>query len=192
MYSEFTTNRAWQARTRRDLIIEVWEALNCDSTGAAELGVIQKALCEKFGRGAVESPASIARTLADEGATLRHPEVLMSDSQWREERLEKIGIELRCSTIIEATATIQQLSARRKELLNEEHSDTQLVRDFAVTLKHQADALSHSPILDRNERQIAREFARWLTIWMQDPDLFDDWLKLRQRSPEFQGDSEQK
>lgn len=186
MYSKLLTNRAWRARTKRDLIIEIWEVLDSQSIGGAELEVIQKALCERFGTGAAESPAAIARTLAEEGATLRHPEVLTFDSQWREGRLEKIGIEMRCSTIKEAIATVQELSARRKELLNEDHVDAQLIKDFAVTLKQEAEALSRSAVLDLNERQIAREFSRWLTIWIQDPDLFDEWLKLRQRSPEFQ------
>src|SRR6266446_7946862 len=71
------------ARTKEDLIVEVWEQLDCDSVGAAELEQIQKAIRERFGEGAVDSPASIARLLADEGAILRHPEVLECDADWR-------------------------------------------------------------------------------------------------------------
>ena len=183
---DVATNRARQTQTKRDLMIEVWEALDCESIGATELAVIQKSLREKFGSGAVESPAAIARTLADEGATMRHPEILMFDSQWRQERLEKVGIELRWATIGEAVATIHQLSARRKELLDEDCGDVQLISDLAATFKRQAEAFSRSPIIDSTERQIAKEFARWLTIWMQNPDLFDEWLKLRQLSPDFQ------
>src|SRR5215208_1599577 len=65
--------RKWKARTKRDLMIEVWEHLDCESVVARE----------RFGEGAVESPASVARLLADEGAELRHAEVLELDAQRR-------------------------------------------------------------------------------------------------------------
>src|SRR6267142_7178919 len=74
----------WNSETRHDLIIEVWEDLDCDSVGARELEQIQEALRERFGEGAQDSPASIARTVADEGAVLRHPEVFDYDAKWRE------------------------------------------------------------------------------------------------------------
>ena len=81
--------RSWSARNKRDLIIEVWEYLDCESVGASELEQIQQALTEKFGAGALTSPASIARTVADEGAALRHPEVFQCDLKWREQNLKK-------------------------------------------------------------------------------------------------------
>src|SRR5678816_973680 len=73
----------WKSRTRHELIIEVWEALDCESVGARELLAIQDALRETLGEGAVVSPASIARVVVDEGAVLRHPEVLNCDVKWR-------------------------------------------------------------------------------------------------------------
>src|SRR6266852_484964 len=76
-----------RASTRRDLLIEVWEALDCESVGARELEQIQQVLHEKLGAGAIESPATIARVVADEGAALRHPEVFESDLKWREGKL---------------------------------------------------------------------------------------------------------
>jgi hypothetical protein len=73
---ESMSERKWKSRTKRDLMIEVWEALDCESVGAIELEAIAQAVREKFGEGAVESHASVARLLADEGAELRHAEVL--------------------------------------------------------------------------------------------------------------------
>src|SRR6185436_14190437 len=80
--------RNWQARSIPDLIIEVWEALDCESVGTHELEQIQEALREKFGEGALTSPAAIARAVADEGAVLRHPEVFECDLMWRKRLLE--------------------------------------------------------------------------------------------------------
>src|SRR5438270_11000439 len=67
--------REWKSRTKRDLMIEVWEHLDGGTVGARELEAVAEAVRERFGEGAVESPAAIARLLADEGAELRHSEV---------------------------------------------------------------------------------------------------------------------
>ena len=75
--------KEWEARTKRELMIEVWEHLDCESVGAKELEAVREAVRERFGEGAVESPARVARVLADEGAELRHAEVLAMDVQWR-------------------------------------------------------------------------------------------------------------
>ena len=56
------TVKGWNARSRQDLIIEVWEDLDCESVGARELEQIQHALREQYGEGGLESPAAIART----------------------------------------------------------------------------------------------------------------------------------
>ena len=70
--------------TRSELIVETWKKLDSESLGATELEEIQKVLAATFGESGVESPASIARTLADIGVTLRHPEILVFDSAWRD------------------------------------------------------------------------------------------------------------
>ena len=71
---------------REQLILEVWGETGLETAGADELEIIQKALLEKFGAQGRESPASIARVLADHGARLGHPEILQADSRWREQQ----------------------------------------------------------------------------------------------------------
>ncbi len=29
------------------------------------------------------------------------------------------------------------------------------------------------------------EIAEWFTVWLQTPEIFDDWLELRRRSANF-------
>ena len=60
--------RMWQSRTKNDLIIEVWEKLDCENVGAAEIEAIEVVVKEQYGEAAVDSPMIIARLLADEGA----------------------------------------------------------------------------------------------------------------------------
>src|SRR5918997_5969341 len=73
----------WTSRTKTDLIIEVWEKLDCESIGAAEIEAIETVVREKYGASAVESPMIIARLLADEGAELRHAEIMELDVERR-------------------------------------------------------------------------------------------------------------
>jgi hypothetical protein len=183
-----TSQSRWNSRTKQELIIEVWEALDCESVGARELEQIQEALREKFGAGARESPAEIARTVADEGAVLRHPEVFDFDLKWREQHLfETLSLEsLSFANLAEASRSIKKLDSLRKEL---DQADDQLglsrLREVVLKLKHDTQLVAQSKILEKMVRMEAKEIVQWLAIWLQDPKIFEDWLSLRKRSPEF-------
>lgn len=177
-------NKKWQARNKRDLIIEVWEFLDCESVGTRELKEIQKAVRERFGDGARESPASIARTVADEGAVLRHPEVFEYDLKWRERNLvdHGPGAELKFSSIPEALASF----ARLEELnMNADEGRLNQLRDTVLRARQDSQLIGRSKIIEDGEREEAKEIHQWLTVWLQSPQLFSDWLELRRRSPEF-------
>jgi len=185
--SKMKANR-WRARTKRDLIIEVWEDLDCDSVGAQELQQIQKVVSESFGEGAWESPAAIARTLADEGAVLRHPEVLDFDTQWREQNLTTLLLpdELNFSDLVESSKSITRLDELRRRLEGEgDQVRLRRLRELALSIKRESQRLARSKIAGEKKRAEAREIAQWLTVWLQEPDMFEDWLSLRRRSPEF-------
>jgi hypothetical protein len=178
----------WRARTKRDLIIEVWEALDCESVGARELKQIQKVIEDKFGAGGVDSPASIARTVADEGAVLRHPEVLSLDTEWRErEMLALISPdELNFSGLAEASVSIMKLDTMRRKLeANDQQVQLGRLREMTLNLRQDLLVVARSKTVESQKRLEAREIAQWLSVWLQSPDVFDDWLSLRQRSPEF-------
>jgi hypothetical protein len=180
--------KIWRARTRRDLIIEVWEALDCESVGARELEQIQQALGEKFGEGALESPAAIARVVADEGAVLRHPEVFACDVKWRKQKLEKarFGDELDFHDLSSAFESVVKIEHARLQLRTDKQ--TTLPRELRdVVAAARADSLlrARSKILDRRQREQAKEISEWLRVWLEAPELFSDWLDLRRRSPEF-------
>ncbi|CAN5588219.1 hypothetical protein BH20ACI3_BH20ACI3_41240 [soil metagenome] len=178
----------WRARTKHDLIIEVWEALDCESVGARELKQIQKVIEQKFGTGSLDSPASVARTLADEGAVLRHPEVLSLDTEWREREMSALFSpdELNFSGLAEAWASIKKLDTlRRKFEQNSEQQQLRRLREMTLKFKQDALGMARSKTVERQKRLEAREIAQWLTVWLQSPDIFEEWLSLRQRSPEF-------
>lgn len=170
----------------RDLIIEVWEALDCESVGSGELDEIQKALHEKFGKGGLLSPAAIARVVADEGATLRHPEVFDCDLRWREQQLAARSFSESLDFASLSTAFASMVTLEERRLANRVDAAVQSALCEVVSTARQDSLLrARSKILVPDERQVAREISQWLTIWLQAPELFSDWLDLRRRSPEF-------
>lgn len=184
---QFTSEAKWRARTRDDLIVEIWQALDCEALGARELEYIQQAVRARFGDSAVTSPASIARTLAEEGAVLRHPEVLDFDSQWREDQfVAHPSAELSFASLREAIASMDQLEIWRKTL-EAENSKAKLARlhDLVLQIKKETLLIATSKVLENSRRRQAEEIVHWLTIWLDQPALFCEWLSLRRRSPEF-------
>jgi len=165
--------------TRREVILEVWAELGSQSLGAYELDAIQQALANRFGRGGVESPASLARVLADHGATLRHPEILDFDSAWRKRHLFELfgrgDLDFQnLRSAVEAVGRIEGLRAQFKAESDVDglHDLVGQVREIKVELVGRRDP-------------DGKEIAQWLTVWLQNPDIFGDWLSLRLDSPDF-------
>jgi hypothetical protein len=183
-----THQRQWKARTKQDLIIEVWERLDCESVGARELEAIMDAVREQFGEGAVDSPASIARLLADEGAELRHAEVLDTDVRHRiadpyEAMFRNV---LRFSNFAQAASSIRRLENLRKQFVRtNDREGLRRVRATALKGKRRAQMIARNQAVDERKRAEKAEIAEWFTVWLGQPELFDDWLELRQRSAEF-------
>ncbi|PYS82941.1 MAG: hypothetical protein DMF67_10995 [Acidobacteria bacterium] len=180
--------REWKSRTKRDLMIEVWEHLDCETVGARELEVVAEAVRERFGEGAVESPAAIARLLADEGAELRHSEVLDADSRWRtadpyEAMFRNL---LRFSTFEEAAASIRRLENLRRQFARTgDREGLRLVREAALKGKRRAQMIARNNSVGERKRAEKSEIAEWFTVWLNQPELFEDWLYLRQSSKDF-------
>ena len=178
----------WQARTRTELMIEVWEALDCESVGERELVAIQEELRQTLGAGAVVSPAAIARELADEGAVLRHPEVLLCDTKWREQQLRELFAagQLDFDNLESAAASmvvVETLRASAQE--QRDRATLKRLEELIAHYRQQEDLISRSKIVSATEKAVAKEIANWLAVWLEQPELFSDWLNLRQRSPEY-------
>lgn len=180
--------REWKARGKRDLIIEVWEHLDCETVGASELERICDAVRARFGEGAVESPASVARLLADEGAELRHAEVLEMDARWRtadpyEAMFRNV---LRFSDFAQAANSIKQLESLRRQFARKRDSEgLRRVRETALKGKQRAQMIARNATVDARKRAEKEEIAQWFTVWLQTPEIFDDWLELRRRSRDY-------
>jgi len=174
----------WRARNKTDLIIEVWEALDCESVGTHELENIQRAVSARFGEAAVDSPATIARLLAEEGAVLRHPEVLDCDSKWRAQLLAMSFAEADFSSLAAAARSITKLHSLRRQL-KDEQMQLRLLQEFVADVRADLLFISNGAMSNQRAQAEAREIVQWLSVWNQTPELFPDWLELRLLSAGF-------
>lgn len=178
----------WKARTKRDLMIEVWEYLDCESVGAKELAAILDAVRERYGEGALDSPASVARLLADEGAELRHAEVLEMDARSRladpyEPMFRNV---LKFSNFTETAASIKRLDNLRKEFeRKKDREGLRRVRETVLKGKQRAEMIARKAGVSEKKRAEKTEIADWFAVWLRQPTIFEDWLVLRRRSKEF-------
>ena len=178
----------YKSRTKNDLIIEVWEALNCESIGAKEIAAIEEAVRARFGSSAVDLPMIIARLLADEGAELRHAEILELDVQRRLESPYDAMFRniLKFSDFKQTIVSIRNLENLRQKFLRENDKEgLRLVRETALKGKNRAQMIGKNPKVDETKRAEKTEIAEWFTLWMQSPEIFDNWIVLRQNSKDF-------
>jgi hypothetical protein len=181
-----------KTRTKGALALEIWNRLRRPSVGERELSGIQNAIAKQFGKRAVDSPAALARLLADEGAELRHPEVIEFDARWREKQIESgelAGHDVVIAkplTLKEAEALIRKLEKlHRKFDQAGDQSGLRQLRDDAINARQKAQAFTRDRTLDAKQRLEQAEIIEWFAVWIQTPNLFDQWLELRRRSPDF-------
>ncbi len=178
----------WKSRTKIDLMIEVWEKLDCESVGAKEIAAIEKAVREQYGENASETPMRIARILADEGAELRHHEILELDVKRRLETpyapiFRNI---LKFSDFRRTINSIRQLeNLRQKFTAENDKKGLRLVRETGIKGKNRARMISKNPKVAGQKRAEKAEIAEWFTIWLQNPEVFETWVTLRQNSKDF-------
>jgi len=170
------------------LIIEVWEKLDCESVGAAEISAIEESLIGHFGDGAVESPMIIARILADEGAELRHAEIMELDVQRRLESPYDAMFRniLRFADFKQTLISIRRLeNLRRKFTQENDREGLRLMRETAIKGKRRAQMIANNEKVSEEKRAEKQEIGEWFTIWLQNPEIFENWITLRQNSPDF-------
>jgi hypothetical protein len=178
----------FEARNKTDLIIEVWEKLDCESVGAEEIKAIEAAVLERFGRPALDSPMVIARLLADEGAVLRHSEIMGLYVERYSDRPHEPAFRniLKLDGLAEAASSIRRLdNLRRKYAADGNTEGLRLVREKGREGRTEALQRANDKRTIDEDRLAYAEIAEWLTLWMQSPEMFASWIDLRLSSADF-------
>jgi hypothetical protein len=182
------------AQTAREVIVKLWLELGRPPVDAQFLEAVKSQLAKSVEDPAM-SPASVARLLANEGAELRHPEVIDSDVRWRgslvNSRMDKFAAVEPLSSgarlnIQDAGVLISKMEKLRQEFERDD-DDTRLdeLRTLAADARQRAEAMGKNRKLNETVRCEQSEIAEWLKVWLQTPMLFENWLELRRRSSEF-------
>lgn len=176
---------------RRAVIVELWIRLGKPPVDARLLKTIQARLAARVENHEL-SPAAMARMLADEGAELKHPEIIETDAEWRQARIETNANELerlssaQVMTLGTAEKFIDELEQLRKQFeLNEDRPALAQVRTIGSESRRLAESIARNRSAAQTFRVEQAEIAEWLKVWLQTPGLFKDWLELRRRSDEF-------
>lgn len=179
---------------RRVVIVDLWQQLGKPVVDARLLASIQSRLVAPFGNHETAGPAVIARILADEGAELRHPEIIEADVKWRQARIETSASESALDqlsspevmTLATAEIFIDQLEEfRKRHELNEDRHALAEIRTLGSESRRLAESIARNRSVEKNIRHEQAEIAEWLKVWLQTPALFGEWLELRRRSAEF-------
>jgi len=173
--------------------VKLWLELGRPTVDAQFLQNVQRQLSKSSEDPAI-SPASVARLLADEGAELRHPEIIESDVRWRESlvnsRRDKFAavepLSSGARNTRDAGVLISKMEMLRQEF-ERDGDETGLgeLRTLAADARQRAEAMGKNRKLDETVRSEQSEIAEWLKVWLQTPTLFENWLELRRRSEEF-------
>lgn len=178
----------FNSRTKTDLIIEVWEKLDCESVGRGEIEAVETVVREKYGLRAAQSPMIIARLLADEGAELRHAEIMELDVERRLESPYDAMFRniLKFSDFQQTLNSLRQLeNLRRKFVAENDREGLRLMSEIALKGKRRAQMIAKNEKVAPGKRAEKQEIVEWFTIWLQNPEIFENWVVLRQNSPDF-------
>jgi len=169
-------------------MIEVWEKLDCESVGEAEIEAIETVVRDCFGDGASDAPMIIARLLADEGAVLRHSEILEMDARRRLNSPYRAMFNnlIRYSTFAEAERSLSELSNLKAKL--ESIGDREGMKRVRGGAGRARDGARSSAVREpegSDEQKFYLEIAEWFAIWLHSPELFPSWLAARKASASF-------
>ncbi len=178
----------WQSKTKTDLIIEVWEKLDCENIGRAELEAIEIAVGVEYGLSQFETPMRIARILADEGAELRHSEILKLDAERRTNSPYAPIFRnlIKVENLREAQTTLKQIENLRRKF--ERVEDRTGLHELREVIKIQVTRLREIGDNQRSlsdTRKVANEVAEWFSLWLGNPEIIDGWLEIRLKSIDF-------
>ena len=171
--------------TKQEMVLEIYDREAMGEVTAREIAIINQALVEEFGEGGAMAPAEIARILHDEDLPVRFEQIFRMESPT--DKYENLfGGLTKCGTLEEAENSLRQIEGLYKEFQRAgDRKGIRFARQAALRLKRQTTALSQSPKLTPVQRSEMGEAAQWLSVWLQTPDIFDQWLELRKATAEF-------
>ncbi|MEJ2109187.1 MAG: hypothetical protein P8Z37_04585 [Acidobacteriota bacterium] len=93
---------------------------------------------------------------------------------------------LEFTTFEEAEKTIRKLEKLcRKYANSSDKKGVGYCRDIALLGRRRAEFISRNKRVDLHKRLQKREISEWFRVWLETPDLFEDWLEMRKLTEAF-------
>ena len=172
-------------KTKRETVLEIYDREAMGEVGAREIAQISRALIVELGEGGAMTPAEIARILVDEELPVRFDQIFaMSSPVERYQRLFDRLLNL--ETLDEAESSISRLDRLCRQFERAgDRTGVRLARKLAIDARDGSLRRASDETRDQPSRAVHAEIAAWLTVWLQTPDLFPQWLELRKASSSF-------
>ncbi|MFZ4795021.1 MAG: hypothetical protein ACOYLN_12910 [Blastocatellia bacterium] len=174
-----------KSRTKREMVLEIYDREAMGEVTANEIEVIQRGLLDAFGDGGAMSPAEISRVLLDEDLPVRLDQVFRMGHPFDSYEELFAGLAFAKSTV-EAEESIRIIDRHHRRFIGTgDRTGVRFARQTAQRARQNALTLGNSTTRSEREKRIQLEIAQWFSIWLQTPDLFQTWLELRKRRPEY-------
>lgn len=170
--------------TKKKMILEAARSLRADKFTPAEVEQIRRQLIAHHGEHAKTSPEYIADVLKASGMRVQWSTLEDAEEKYEEE-FEDL---LHFSTLEEAEMCLIRLDELWRKFKGEgERHAAERVLAVARLGKRRAEMIARNAKVDARKRSEKDEIAQWFRIWLETPDAFFDWLDVRKRSADFQG-----
>jgi hypothetical protein len=172
-------------KSKRELVLDIYDNEAMGEVTAREIAIINQALIAEYGEGGAMTPAEIARILHDEDLPVRFDQVFRMMTTTEKYENAFAGF-LENGDLAEAENSIRAIDdLYRKFKRAGDKVGVRFAFEAARMAKRNAEELSRSSRLSLTRRREQAEIAQWFTVWLQTPDLFNEWLGLRKASAEF-------
>ena len=91
------------------------------------------------------------------------------------------------SSLPAAEQTIKRLESLRRKYRSEgDKRGEEYCRKIALLGRRRAEMISRNARVKAEKRRQKREIAFWFGIWLETPEIFEDWLILRKTTAGYQ------
>lgn len=172
--------------SKKQLILDYAQGRGLERIGAKEIRSIEAELRRRLGPDGKTGASYIANVLRQAGARVDYNDRFV-DPLMEEPYASRLKGLLEFADLKRAEASLEKLDAAYREYREvADRVGTCFVRSLVLKGKERAQSLAANSRVSREKRQEKEEISCWFKVWLEVPDLFFDWLKLRKESEEFQ------
>ena len=177
--------RPMKRKDKRAMVLDIYDREAMGDVTAREIAIINQALIAEYGEGGAMEPGEIARILVSEDLPVRFEQIFRMATL--RERYENLFSALPgWTTLEEAEHSIYQLDQHYRHFAQRgDKTGVRYARQAALQGKAETTKAASDNRNDTHRRLEQAEIVQWLTVWLQTPTLFAQWLELRRATAEF-------